>query len=110
MVPMVIGNFIVRCPCCSTETRLVIEMISPVMVYCSGCNRSIIIQNGIIYTLPADYVHELLKKYKVRACGRIIGADISEQAKKMITSDKISELRDLLSKPMDVRDFLRKIK
>jgi hypothetical protein len=106
---MVIGEYIVRCPNCLTEVRLVAEMVSPIMIYCQGCERTVILSNNIIFTLPFEYVTELTEKHGVRHCGNVLSTQVSRVARQLINKNKISELHNLLEQRLDVQDFIRKI-
>lgn len=105
----IVGEYLIRCPSCGSGTRLVAEMQSPIMVYCPGCDQSIIINGSIIFTVPFDYAHSLYEKYKIRICGRILASEISKKAKSLISKDKIDNLHDLLKEPLDVNDFIKKL-
>ena len=104
-----IGEYVVKCPNCSTEVRLVAEMISPVMVYCNGCERALVIGNNLIYTLPFEYVRALVKKHPIRHCGNVLSTQVSNTAKQLISSEKINQLHYLLGQKLDVKDFINKI-
>lgn len=106
---MVIGEYIVKCPNCATEVRLVAEMISPVMIYCEGCERALVLSNNIIFTLPFEYVKSLTDQYRIRYCGNVLSTQVSRSAKQLINKDKISELHNLLEQRLDVKDFIKKI-
>lgn len=107
---MVIGEYIIKCPNCLTEVHIVAEMISPVMVYCGGCERALILSNNVIFTLPFEFVSELSKNHPVRHCGNVLHTQVSRKAKQLISSEKINQLHDLLSERLDVKDFINKIK
>lgn len=108
-VDMVIGEYLIKCPHCLTEIKMVSEMLSPIMVYCKGCDRTIVMHNNTIFTLPFEFVYNLVKTHKVRTCGNIMTTTISKNAKQVINKDKIEDLQQLLSQPLDVQDFLKKI-
>lgn len=105
-----IGEYIIVCPNCHTEVRLLAEMVSPVILYCNGCGRSVVLCENVIFTLPFEYIEELAGKHPIRFCGDIISTQISEVAEELINSDKIEELQNLLSQRLDVQDFINKIK
>lgn len=106
---MVIGEYLIKCPNCLTEVKMISEMISPIIVYCNGCDRSMVLWNDSIFTLPFDFVSELISKHDIRACGNIISTEVSPIAKELINKNKISELHQLLAQPLDVKDFIKKI-
>jgi len=105
----VIGEYVIKCPNCSTEVRLVAEMVSPIMIYCQGCERTMILSNNIIFTLPFEYVSELTKNHGTRSCGNVLSTQVSKVAKQLINGEKITELRNLLEQRLDVQDFIKKI-
>lgn len=106
----IVGEYLIQCPCCRSETKLVAEMRSPIMVYCPGCNRSIVINGSIIFTVPFEFIYSLYKKYKIRVCGKVLASQISKKAKSLISMNEINNLHDLLEERLDVNDFLRKLK
>ena len=106
---MVIGEYVVKCPNCSTEVRLVAEMVSPIMVFCHGCERTVIMNNNTTFTLPHEYVVELCNKHGIRYCGNVLSTQVSNTAKQLINGDKIQKLHRLLSQNIDVQDFINKI-
>lgn len=106
---MVIGEYVVKCPNCATEVRLVAEMISPVMIYCEGCERALVLSNNIIFTLPFEYVRSLTDRYRIRYCGNVLSTQVSRSARQLINTDKINELHNLLEQRLDVKDFIKKI-
>jgi hypothetical protein len=65
--------------------------------------------NNVIFTLPFEYVSELVGTYKIRHCGNVIGTQVSPVAKQLINENKIHELKGLLEQSLDVQDFLKKI-
>lgn len=107
---VVIGEYLIRCPNCLTEVKVVAEMVSPVIIYCSGCNRAMVMGNNVIFTVPFEYVSELSEMYKIRHCGNVLSTQVSPIAKQLINEDKIHELKDLLAQGLDVQDFINKIK
>jgi hypothetical protein len=68
------------------------------------------VHNNAVFTVSEDYILKLVRRYKSKACGRILASRVSEDAKDMITKDRIKELHRLLENPMDVRDFIEKIR
>jgi hypothetical protein len=106
---MVIGEYIVTCPNCSTEVRLVAEVVTPIMFYCHGCDRTLVLTHDSMFTLPFEFVKELTEKHGVRLCGNVLSTQLSKAAKQLINKDKISELHNLLDQKLDVQDFIKKI-
>lgn len=105
----IVGEYLIQCPYCGSETKLFAEMRSPIMIYCPGCDRSIVINGSIIFTVPFDYIYSLHKKYKIRVCGKVIASEISKKAKSLISMNEINNLHDLLEERLDVKDFLKKL-
>jgi hypothetical protein len=107
---MVIGEYYIKCPSCETQIKLVAEMVSPVMICCQGCGKAIVISNSIIFNIPFEFVSELISEYGMRSCGNVLGTQISPIAMELINPKKIDELHELLEQPLDVKDFIKKIK
>ena len=106
---MMVSEYLIRCPSCSSETHVVAEESNPLIFRCNGCSRNVVLHNSLVFTVSEDYVLELVKRYKSKVCGRVLFSKVSTQAKDSITDGKIQELHRLLTKPMDVRDFIKKI-
>jgi transposase len=60
-----------------------------------------------VFTVPEEFVLNLVKKYKSKACGRILASKVSDGAKELITKDKIQELHNILEKSTDVKDIIK---
>jgi hypothetical protein len=88
---------------------MISELVFPIVVYCNGCERSMVLWYDSIFTLPFEFVSELIEKHNIRACGNIISTNMSPVAKELINKNKINELHHLLSQPLDVQDFIKKI-
>lgn len=106
---MFVYELIVKCPHCSTDTRIVSRLGGPVIVHCEGCSKCVVLHDNLVYTVSSGFVQKIMHKYKVKPCGKILGSELSEQARDMITDEKIKDLRKLLAEPMDVKDFIGKI-
>lgn len=106
---MNVAEFVIRCPRCYTETHLIAEESNPLIFKCNGCGRSVVIHNNSVFTVSEKYLLKLVRRYKSKACGRILATKISEEAEHPITKEKLKELKSLLEKPMDVKDFIEKI-
>jgi hypothetical protein len=106
---MIIGEYVVKCPNCLTEVRLVAEMVSPIMVYCPGCGRTVVLSHNAVYTLSHEFVMKLSQQQGVRLCGNVLSTQVSSTAKQLISDDKIKELHELLGQKLDVKDFIKKI-
>lgn len=106
---MILSECRVTCPNCLTQVRVVSEMVSPVIVCCTGCERAVVIGSNVVFTLPFEYVNDLMKKHPIRYCGNILGSQVSNAAKQLISTDKINKLHSLLEQKLDVKDFINKI-
>jgi len=104
---MNVAEYLIMCPICRSETQLVAEESNPMIFTCRGCNRSIVVHNNAVFTVSEEFVLGLVKKYKSKACGRILASKVSDGAKELITKDKIQELHEILEKPMDVKDIIK---
>jgi len=63
----------------------------------------------MVFTVSDEYLKSILLRHKPKTCGKILTARLSEDAQKFINSEKIQELRSLLTSDMDVKDFIKKI-
>lgn len=106
---MYIAEYFVRCPECSSRMKLYAEILTPLMIYCHGCDRFIVLTQEQVYTLPFNMVYELLGDHDYRLCGNLLSVELSKSAKQLINRDKIDELKDLLKQPLDVEEFIKKI-
>lgn len=103
------SEYRVKCPTCSTEIQLVAEEENPIMFYCFGCNQYTIIHNNSVYNVSFNFFRDLMDRYRMKACGRIVNANISPQAAEAANQQKFNELKNLLKQPLDVKDFIKKI-
>jgi hypothetical protein len=106
---MYIAEYLVRCPKCRSRMRLCAEITTPLMIYCHGCERFVILTQEYVYTLPFDMVYDILADHDSRSCGKLLSVELSKSAKELINRDKIMELKNLLDQPLDVKDFIKKI-
>ena len=104
-----ISEYLVKCPMCMSEIRFVAEEANPIFMSCHGCERVIVIQGGVLYTVSEQFVQELLKEHSPCPCGRITGSEISARGQEYLSEQNLSRLHKLLEHPMDVRDFIEKI-
>lgn len=107
---MVILQYKVSCPKCATEINLVAEEANPVIFFCAGCGRSVVMHNNLLFTVPEVFTRGMIKRFKSRACGRVLSTRLSKNVAEKITKDKIFELHKILQEPMDVKDFINRIK
>lgn len=103
---MILGEYYVKCPNCLTEVKVVAEMVSPILIFCNGCERSLVLCKNNIFTLPFDYVSELVESHNIRVCGEVLSTRVSSTAKELINNNKINELHHLLNQPLDVKEFI----
>jgi len=89
--------------------RLCAEIITPLMIYCHGCDRFVVLTQEYVYTLPFEMVYDILVDHDYRSCGKILSVELSKSAKELINRSKIKELKSLLDQPLDVKDFIKKI-
>lgn len=106
---MNVAEYLVKCPVCRSEIRLVAEESNPIVFSCYGCNRSVVLHNNRVFTVDRSYFKKLLARYPSKACGRILCSKVSEEAGRLITEDKIEVLHNLLEGSRDVKEFLTKI-
>jgi hypothetical protein len=85
-------------------------MVSPLILYCHGCNQSLILGNNVIFNLPFDFISKLAEEHGIRHCGNVLGTLVSDAAKELINDNKLNELHNLLEQSIDVQDFIKKIK
>ncbi len=104
-----VAEYIVRCPICSTEIRFLAHEANPMIIHCAGCSRNVVLQNNALYTVSEEYVRKLIRRFKSKACGKIVGARISQEAQSLITTDKIKQLHSMLEDSGDVVEFLKKL-
>ena len=106
---MVVMEYIVTCPRCKTETKIVGEQTNPIMYTCKGCDRAIVVEPSRVYTVSVGYMKKLISRHKSRACGQIVALRLSDKARKIVSSDRMEALHELLSEDMDVDDFVRRL-
>jgi hypothetical protein len=106
---MFVAELIVKCPKCGSETHLISEEANPVIFHCHGCSRGVVLHNNTIFTVSDEYLKGILLRHKPKKCGRILTARLSADAQNFINTEKIQELRSLLTRDMDVEEFIKKI-
>jgi predicted RNA-binding Zn-ribbon protein involved in translation (DUF1610 family) len=97
-----------KCPYCKTETALIVHESNPVMFECPGCDKNVVIQNSIVYTIPRKYFNKLSKKFKTIQCGEIVGYNAANT--EVISQKEIDELHKELLGISTVDDFIKKLK
>jgi len=103
------SEYLVKCPTCQTQTKMVCEESSPVMVVCAGCERILVMHQNRLFTVPMSTMIKIMRQHRVRPCGNIVASKLSHEAKDIISDKKLSDLRDLLEQDVDVLDFLRSL-
>lgn len=106
---MMVVEYLIKCPYCFSDTKVVLERANPVMYMCHGCRRVIVIQGKIIYTMPYETVRDILDKYPNKTCGRLLGSYVSPIAKEKLKEKKTVDLHALLEQNIDVNDFIKKL-
>lgn len=106
-------EIMVVCPSCRTEINVGIEDVGLFIIHCLGCDNKIVIHEGAVYTVTEKFMKELMEEFDFKVCGGVLAEKLSAQASKRYESKKYDkmneELNDLLSKDMDVSEFLKKI-
>jgi hypothetical protein len=97
-----------KCPYCKTETALVVHESNPVMFECPGCDKNIVVQNNIVYTIQRKFFNKIAKKFKTIQCGEIIG--YKPNGNEVISQKEIDDLHKELSGITTVDDFIKKLK
>jgi len=103
------SEYLVKCPTCQTQTKMVCEESSPVMIVCGGCDRVLVMHQNRLFTVPMSSVLNIMRQHKVRSCGNVIATKISHGAVDVINEKKMTDLHDLLEQEVDVLDFLRSL-
>lgn len=101
------SEYLVKCPTCQTQTKMVCEDSSPVMVVCAGCERVLVMHQNRLFTVPIDAVIRIMRLHKVRPCGNITATKLSDEAKGLLNHRSMEELHVLLQKDVDVLDIIR---
>jgi len=102
-------EFLIKCPVCKSVTTLIAYESNPLIFACHGCHKNIVMQGTTLYTVSSEYVTKILKRHKSLPCGQIVTTVISEDAKELITDDKIKGLQEVLSKSCDVNDIINNL-
>ena len=103
---MAVAEFLIKCPACLSEIRLLAQEANPLMLFCSGCRRWVVIHGSVVYTVSGNFFKKLLDVAPVEECGNIFNMSVSEEA---VERAQREELHKLLDQRMDVADFLKKI-
>lgn len=103
------GEYLLKCPTCSTQTKMVCEESSPVIMVCQGCGRVLVMHQNRLFTVPVPFMLELMRSHKTRVIGNIVATKISDEAQEMIDDRKIMELRNALEADVDVADVIKRL-
>lgn len=106
---MTIYELAIKCPVCGTVTTIVAQESNPLIFMCTGCSKSVIMQGNTLYTVSSSYINTILKKFRHISCGQVVSVVVSDEAKELITEEKINNLHDLLQKKVDVSDIINKL-
>ena len=97
-----------KCPYCKTATALSVHESNPVVFECPGCDRNIVVQNSLVYTIHRKYFNSIAKKFKTIQCGEVVGFNTNKNDP--ISQKEIDELHKTLSGISTVDDFIKKMK
>jgi len=103
------SEYLLKCPTCSTQTKMVCEESSPVIIVCRGCGRVMVMHQNRLFTVPIPYMVALMRSHKVRVCGNIVATKISDEAQVMVEERRISELHKALEGKEDVLDVMKRL-
>jgi len=103
------SEYLVKCPTCQTQTKMVCEEASPVMIICAGCGRVLVMHQNRLFTVPVSAVTELMRLHRVRPCGNITATKLSAEAKDIVSTRSMEELHHLLQRDIDVLDIIRSL-
>jgi hypothetical protein len=102
------SEYLLKCPTCSTQTKMVCEESSPVIIVCQGCGRALIMHQNRLFTVPVPFMVSLMRKHRFKVCGNVVATKLSDEAQSMLGERKLSELHDALQGDIDVLDVIRK--
>jgi hypothetical protein len=102
-------QFVIKCPECSTSTTLIAYESNPLIFECQGCHKGVVMQGIKLYTVSPKYVTKIVKNYKTLTCGRVLASVISDEAKSLITDEKIKDLQTILDSSQDVSDIIKNL-
>lgn len=106
---MQIFEYLIKCPNCLSETRLLAEESNPLIFHCHGCERGVVVHGNVVYTVSQDFLEGLLNRFRSKPCGRLIAARLSEDSEQLITKRRIEQMQNLLDQSKDVSEFIKKI-
>jgi ribosomal protein L37AE/L43A len=106
---MVYVEYHIRCPECKSTSTLVVQESVPIIFECNWCERNIVVQGNILYTVSREAVKRIVKKFKYKTCGKVVNFKASGEPKYSITNSKIKELHKTLTKYDTVEDILKRI-
>lgn len=102
------SEYLLKCPTCATQTKMVCEESSPVIIVCQGCGRALVMHQNRLFTVPVPYMVSLMRKHQVKVCGNVVATKLSDEAQSKLGERKLSELHDALQGDIDVLDVIRR--
>lgn len=102
------SEYLLRCPACATQLKLICEESSPVIVVCQGCGKAIVMHQNRLFTVPVPFMVELMRRHRVKVCGNIVATKISDEAQSKMSDQRLSELHKALEGSEDVIDVIRR--
>lgn len=102
-----IFQYKIKCPYCDTEISVVSEESNPIIFLCKGCHNHIVIEGNIVYNVSKDTVEKVMKKVKIKQCGRVVKSRLNP--KHVITQKEIDDLSKILEQTDSVTDILKKL-
>lgn len=97
----------IKCPYCDTEISVVAEESNPIIFPCKGCGNHIVIEGNIVYNVPSNTVHRVMKRVKVKQCGQVVKSKLNP--KHIITQKDIDDLHTILEQNGTVEEFLKRL-
>jgi len=103
------SEYLVKCPTCATQTKIVCEEASPVIIVCQGCGRALVMHQNRLFTVPMSYMVGLMRSHKVRSCGNVVATKISDEAQSMVDDRSMERLHDILERNVDASDIIKEL-
>jgi len=109
MVNEDMSEYLLKCPTCSTQTKMICEESSPVIMVCQGCGRVLVMHQNRLFTVPVKFMLSLMRKHRTRVIGNIVATKISDEAERLMDDRKMQDLLNVLEDDQDVLDVIRRI-
>jgi len=106
---MTLFEFLIKCPVCNSETKVIAYESNPLIFECGGCRKNVVMQGTNLYTVSNECVSKITKSHKTLPCGQVVSTKLSEEAKNVITKEKVDFIKAALYSSNDVNDFLNSI-